>query len=300
MTISQALKEASVKLQPKTITCAADKQLGRLESEVLLGFLLKKERIWLLAHGEEKLSRVQEARFQKLVLRRFKHEPVAHLTGQKGFYGRSFAVSKHVLIPRPETELIVDLVKGFVENPSSTVAWDVGTGSGAIACSLALECSSMDVIASDLSSNALTVARKNAKVLGAKSVMFLKSDLLSKPLSQKILQARTRRSSLVVTANLPYLPTSDKKVLEPDVVKFEPSLALFSGKDGLALITKLLDHLALAVHKWKFERVLVLVEFDPPQVKTLQKLTHDLFPNWTVAVHQDLAGRDRVLTIASD
>lgn len=300
MTISQTLKEASLKLQPKTITCVADKQLGRLEAEILLAHLLKKDRIWLLAHDDEELKTGVATKFQALVRRRSKHEPVAHLLGEKDFYGRTFAVSKNVLIPRPETELMIDLVKELVEDPSSAIAWDVGTGSGAIAITLALECPSMDVLASDVSSAALAVTRKNAKRLNANDVTFIKSDLLSKSLSQKISLQHKSHSTLVVCANLPYLPTSDKKMLEPDVVKFEPSLALFSGKDGLTLITKLLNHLALAVHEWKFEHVLILIEFDPPQTKTLQKLATALFPDWNITIQQDLAGRDRILTISSN
>lgn len=303
MKINAALAWASPRLKPIRITCAADKDVGRLEAEILLAHVLKKDRIWLVAHSEGQVQDLPLRRFRTLVRRRQKHEPIAYILGKKDFYGRTFAVNKNVLIPRPETELLIDLVR----TPSSRtmqarrgqgeVIWDVGTGSGAIAITLAKELPDADILASDVSSSALAVARKNAKRLGATNVTFFKADLLNDKISKTLRSSAKTNASLIITANLPYLPLSDKQKLEPDVVKFEPSHALFTGRDGLELIIRFLDQVALALHEWKFKTVTLLLEYDPPQTKQLLKIAKSTFPGSKIQIHKDLAGRNRVIEI---
>jgi len=295
LTISDVLRAASRNLQPKRITCSADKNLGQLEAELLLSHVLKKERTWLFAHDDEVLSKTSLGRFKELVVRRLKHEPIAYLTGVRDFYGLEFHVTKSTLIPRSESEMLVDLVreKLFPEPSLTDLVWDVGTGSGALAISIASTIHPRNVIASDISSKALATAKQNAKTLNVKNVTFLKADLLDA--TARRMFEKHRNARLVIVANLPYLPTSDKKKLTPDVVKFEPSSALFVGKDGTELIEKLLRQ--LATYDIHFSSA--FFEFDPPQAKKLRMLVKKLFPKATVKIHKDLAKRERVLEIST-
>jgi release factor glutamine methyltransferase len=208
-------------------------------------------------------------------------------------------VTPDVLIPRPETELIVELaLKEQRNHHSRSVIWDVGTGSGAIAITLSKELENKIpapyVIASDVSKAALKVARANAKRHHA-HVTFIAADLLNNRIQSELREAEG--TSLLITANLPYLPNSDKKILAPDVIKFEPSSALFSGKEGLDLTTKFLDQIEENCRHWGFKHITILVEFDPPQAKKLLRLAKILFSSAKIAIHKDLAGRHRVLVV---
>lgn len=293
MTIQEALHDAARKLQPKKITCAADKSIGRLEAEILLAHALKKDRIWLLTHPSSRLPSPASRLFSTHVHRRVKHEPVAYILGEKEFYGRRFVVDKNVLIPRPETELMIELAKEM--RPS--VVWDVGTGSGAIAVTLACELPRAKILATDISSRSLDVAKRNAICLGVSPhITRLKSDLLQ-PSAYRWLKRHAKKDSLLICANLPYLPSSDAKKIDPDVATFEPPRALYSGKDGLDLITRFLGQLTRHIPDWAYQTVTILLEFDPPQTKKLLKLSKSLFPDATIKILKDLAGRDRVLAL---
>ena len=303
MTISESLKIASAKLQPLKIACAADKSLGRLEAEILLAHVLKKDRIWLLTHDQELLPSHERATFESYVKRRAKHEPIAYILGEKAFYGRDFLVNKHTLIPRPETEMmVVAAIEAHKAPPkASTLIWDVGTGSGAIAISLAAELPDANILASDVSEQALRLARKNAKRHDVtKRIRFVKADLLNDPM-KKILRSKkatpTSPQHLIIAANLPYLPLSDKDVLDIDVTKYEPSSALFCEREGLALIIRFLDEVAFTRNTWAFNRISLFFEFDPPQAKTLLSLAKKLFRNASITIEKDLAKRDRLLKI---
>lgn len=263
--------------------------LDRLDAEVLLGFVLGKDRAWVKTHGRDVVDSKDARRFRALVARRKKGEPVAHLVGAKDFFGRTFTVNKWTLVPRPDTELLVERALAA----TGDVYWDVGTGSGAVAVTLACERRGANVLATDVSDRALAVAKRNAKAHGAK-VAFLKSDLLQPAAYTWITK---RRGHLVIAANLPYLPIRDKKVLAKDVVTYEPARALFSGDDGLHLIRRFLRQLARHVSEWRYDRVTMLFEFDPPQAKTLLALVTKTFPQAKVAMHRDLAKRERVLEI---
>ena len=293
MTVNDALHDAAHRLQPKIITCAADKSLGHLEAEILLGHALNKDKVWLLTHPDSPLLTADSRLFDSLIRRRLKHEPIAYILGEKEFYGRRFVVTKDTLIPRPETETMIELAK------DADVIWDVGTGSSAIAVTLAKELPDARVLATDIGSKTLLVAKKNARILGAKNIAFLKSDLLQ-PAAYRWLAKNANKNRLIVCANLPYLPTSDAKKLDADVVKFEPKRALFSGADGLDLISRFLGQLSRHLDEWDYASSTILVEFDPPQAVTLRRIAKKLFPGSDVTIHKDLAGRNRVLKITSD
>lgn len=265
-------------------------KINRLDAEILLAFVLKRDRVWVKMHGSDAVAARDAKRFRALAARRRKGEPVAYLIGTKDFYGRTFAVNRSTLVPRPETELLVERAL----DAYGDVYWDVGTGSGAIAVTLACERPGVDVLATDVSARALTVAQQNARTHGAK-VTFVKSNLLQ-PAAYRWLK-KQKGSHLVVAANLPYLPVGDKKKLAKDVVNYEPASALFSGTDGLDLIQRFLRQFSRHVRDWEYADVTILLEFDPPQAKTLKVLAVDLFPDADVAIHRDLAKRERVLSL---
>jgi release factor glutamine methyltransferase len=312
MTTNQALREAAQKLQPKKIVCDLDRGLGRLEAEILLAHALKRDRAWLLAHPQHPVPSTQYLAFSKLVSRRINHEPIAYILGRKEFYGRDFRVTPDVLIPRPETELMVEIIthdpgRMTMRPYRRTGAWscapapcilDLGSGSGALAVTLAKEIDGSTVLATDISPKALAVARRNAKTYNAKNISFLVADLLDAKVLARLRQASKKSPTLVIAANLPYLPSSDKKVLDADVVEFEPSKALFAGKDGLALIKKFLEQLARHQDSLGFKTIRAYLEFDPPQAANLKSLAKKLFPRGKTEIHRDLAKRNRVFVIS--
>lgn len=296
MTIRDLLTDASKRLKPKRITCAADKDLGRLESEILLAHAFGKDRAWLFAHADTEPPAAVRHRFRAFAARRGKHEPVAYITGRKDFYGLPIGVDRSVLIPRPETELLVDLARKalFPEPSLGDLVWDVGTGSGAIALALASHIAPRRVIATDVSPNALSLARKNARRLGIRNVTFLRADLLDRNVRRAL--DRRRPARLVIVGNLPYLPSSDRKRLSKDVTAYEPSGALFARGDGTALIEAFLRELAA----FDTHFTSVFLEFDPPQATKLRALAKSLFPHANISVHKDLAKRNRVIEITRD
>ena len=205
---------------------------ARLDAETLLLHVLGKNKAWLLAHLEEELSSEEAAHYHALLECRFAGEPIQYITGQQEFYGLPFRVTPDVLIPRPETEHLVEkvlaLAAGF--NPLRIV--DVGTGSGAIAVALAHLLPHAEITALDISSPALKVARTNAEQNAvADHVRFIESDLLTAVAIEKF---------KVVVSNPPYVPTTDRDSLSVEVREHEPGLALFAGNDGLDVYRRLI------------------------------------------------------------
>lgn len=199
--------------------------ISRLDAELILANSLGKDRVFLHAHPDYELSETEEGKANVMMARRERHEALAYIFGFKEFYGRNFAVSPDVLIPRPESEEIINLAKEL--KPRRVL--DVGTGSGCLAISLKLEIPEAEVTAVDISPKAIEIARKNAENLGAK-VNFLESDLLE--------SVKKEQFDLIV-ANLPYVD-KNWEWLSPEL-KYEPDLALYAKDGGLALIKKLID-----------------------------------------------------------
>ena len=258
----------------------ADSATAVLDAEVLLAFALGITKEELLAHPERPLDAAGNARIRALVERRHAGEPVAYLRGWKEFYGLRFRVDPRVLIPRPETETLVDQARRVIAGRALTVA-DVGTGSGAIACAIAAYEHRVRVIAIDVSAGALEVAEANALSLGvADRVEFRLGDLLA-PLGEQV---------DIVCANLPYLREDAMADLagERTSLAYEPRAAVVSGADGL-------DHIRRAVAG--LPRVLrsggvALFECDPLQAAAIAAL---LRPLGETGVVKDLAGHDRVV-----
>ncbi len=251
-----------------------------LDADVLLAHALGVAKEALVAHPEIELSADEAARFDALIAKRADGMPVAYLRGIKEFYGLRFSVDPRVLVPRPETEALVDAVRAWVAGRPLTVV-DVGTGSGAIAIALAVSEPQLRLIATDVSAGALAVAKANAGALGAR-VDFREGDLLA-PVTEAV---------DAVAANLPYLRDLELDRLAGDrtSLAFEPRVATVAGPDGLRLVRRAIADL---------RRVLApdgaaFFECDPPQAETIATL---LAPLGRVDVVQDLAGLDRVVRV---
>jgi release factor glutamine methyltransferase len=275
------LRWATGELAPVTDT-------PRLEAEVLLAHVLETSRAVLIAHHERPLTPAQLDQYQALVRRRAANYPLPYLTGRIEFYGLEFEVTPDVLIPRPETETLVDLA--LRRRPARVV--DVGTGSGCIAVSLAVHLPEVTVYAVDVSPAALAIARRNAERHGvAERVRLLAGDLLG-PLPGPL--------DLIVS-NPPYVPTDERAALPASVRDHEPRLALDGGPDGLALVRRLLAQAPAVLRNPAPVTGCpgggLLIEIGANQGEAASRLARAFFPHATVRVHPDLAGRDRVLEV---
>lgn len=268
---------------------AAHVETPRLDAQVLLAHILGVDRTWLFTHDDLILSPENAQAFADLVAQRLAHTPVAYLVGQRAFYGLSFHVDPRVLIPRPETELLVEAVIDFVRaHPGATTLADIGTGSGAIAVSLGVNLPGVAIFAVDASADALAVAQANAAALlpaGARPITFLHGDLLA-PLPGPV---------DIIAANLPYISAADHAALQPNVRDHEPAAALLSGADGLDHIRRLL---AAAPARLRPHGAIFL-EIGHDQGAAVQALAQTLLPGCRVQISQDLAGLDRLVTIRS-
>ncbi|MEO8002798.1 MAG: peptide chain release factor N(5)-glutamine methyltransferase [Arenimonas sp.] len=211
--ISELLREAASQIESET---------PRLDAELLLGFILKRNSAWFLAHGDDDLAPAPEAEFQLLLARRKSGEPIAHVLGSRGFWSLDLAVTADTLIPRPETELLVELAISKFSPDKKFRMLDLGTGTGAIALAIAGECKNAEVAAVDKSEKALAVAKANG-VRNKLDVEFRQSDWFS---------ALTDRKFDLIISNPPYIAERDPHLVQGDV-RFEPSSALVSGHDGL-------------------------------------------------------------------
>jgi release factor glutamine methyltransferase len=268
---------------------AAGQQTPELDATVLLAYVLGTDRAWIYAHSDAPLTAEQAARYQELIARRAQGEPIAYLTGQREFMGLPFTVSPAVLIPRPETELLVEeaLIQARMrlEQGTEPVVADIGTGSGAIAIALAVHEPRLPLIyATDISAEALSVAACNAYDLGVTDrVRFLQGHLLA-PLPEPV---------DLLLANLPYISVNEAQVLAPDVRNYEPSVALFGPDDGLGLIRQLLKE----APPYLRAGAVILLEFGYNQRTALEAFARQCFPYATIRVIADYAGWDRLIEI---
>ncbi|MCC6445091.1 MAG: peptide chain release factor N(5)-glutamine methyltransferase [Armatimonadetes bacterium] len=209
---------------------ASDLPDALLEAEILLAHVLRADRLYLHAHPDQEIPESARAEMLALLRRRSRREPVAYLSGGREFFGRVFAVTPAVLIPRPETEILVEcLLKRLPRNCPTAIA-DIGTGSGIIAISLVAELPLARAYAADLSPDALEVAHLNARNLGVENrIVFLQGDLCH-PLESMI----EDHSLDAVCSNPPYIPTSRVEMLEPEIRNWEPRMAIDAGADGTA------------------------------------------------------------------
>ncbi len=211
----------------------AQSGLVPLDAQVLLAHVLDKDRAWLIAHAGDTLSRDCAESFRALARRRRDGEPVAYLTGMREFWGLSLRVSPAVLIPRPETETLVELALARLPENQDVRALDLGTGSGAIALAIAHERPRATVLATDVSSDALDVARDNARGLGLVNVEFARSDWY-----ESVAHSWRGGAFDLIVSNPPYVAGADPHLREGDV-RFEPERSLSPGGDGLGAIKRI-------------------------------------------------------------
>jgi release factor glutamine methyltransferase len=279
---------------------ASGSETPRLDAELLLARAIGTDRSGVLAYPEARVGDGQQATFEAEIERRAAGEPVAYIRGFKEFYGLAFSADARALIPRPETELIVELAEREVMErltvaPRAVGAQpirvaDVGTGSGTIAVALAAALrkrkalGDVEIVATDISPEALQLARENAVGHGvADRLRFVEADLLPPVVSFPF---------DILLANLPYIPTGDIATL-PVAASFEPRIALDGGSDGLVEIRRLVERLPETVA----EGSTTLLEIGADQGDAVEALVAERLPGWTCSVARDLSGLPRVARI---
>lgn len=278
-----------------------------IDYDLIIAHVLMKERAFVLAHPEQILTQKQQEQISSRIKRRETGEPLAYILGTKEFYGYDFSVTRDTLIPRPETELIIDLILG---NNTTKVApaqekyfIDIGTGSGNIIITLAKQLvtgqqktDNDQFIATDISPRALMIAKKNAQTHNVdKNISFFEGDLL-RPIREK-LSLIGRTSSVTVIANLPYVDTAIKETLlsrdESQGLAYEPAEALWSQEYGLAHYKELLLQTKELTKHSRFP-LTNYYEINPDQKEALQDEILAHFPTATITFHKDLANKWRI------
>ena len=273
----EALAQAVARLQNEGV------ESPRFDAELLLAHVLDVNRAAVLAHPDRRLTPKQLTRFREIVARRANREPLAYILGHREFYGLDFLVDARVLIPRPETELLVEHALRLAQKlPASPRIADVGAGSGAIAVTLAVHLPEATIYALDDSAGALAVVAANARRHGVGDrVRCLQGNLLA-PLAEPV---------DLVTANLPYVATGEWEQLPPEIRDHEPRAALDGGANGLNLIRRLLETASAHLRPGGA----ILLEIGADQGAAVINLARKNFPQASVRLQQDYAGLDRLV-----
>jgi len=256
---------------------------GYLDALVLLSELTSKPRAWILGHPEAHLSSLQYKMLAKAKAKIEAGTPLPYILGKWKFYGLDFIITPEVLIPRPETELLIEYARTFLTKKTDIhTLVDVGTGSGVIAVTLAVTFPNIQIIATDISANALQVVRSNAIAHQVDSrINLIQANLLP----------ATSQPFDMICANLPYIPTDVLYSL--DVYGKEPVIALDGGKNGLALIKRLIAQSATMIAP----NGILLIEIEASQGKAVTDIAKQSFNRANIRIEKDLAGRDRLLII---
>jgi release factor glutamine methyltransferase len=291
MTIFESLKLNTEKLKAFSTT-------ARLDVETLLCFVLDKEKEFLFTYPKTKLNLSQSGRLNKAIKLRIKGVPIAHIVGHKEFYGYDFFVNKNVLVPRPETELIVEeaLQQLKITNYKLQII-DIGTGSACIPITIANELknnstifNNLTITAIDISKKALFIAKKNANLhqLNDK-IKFFEGNLLE-PVLPIFNQENGKKC--IITANLPYL--TPEQVKKSPTIQQEPILALVAGNDGLQYYRELFEQISTVQDKLKYT---ILCEIDDSQSENISELIKEKLKNVKIEIKKDLAGLRRLVII---
>lgn len=280
--VARVLARGVVALSKTSDTARADAQL-------LLAYAIGRDREWMIAHPDDPVSSEGVLRYTILCERRGRGTPIAYIVGSAWFYGREFFVNEHVLVPRPETEHLVDDAAEYAralatQDRSRIDVLDVGVGSGAIGCSIAAEVPQVYVEGTDASVDALQVAERNARSLHVASRCTLHLGNLAEPV--------VGRSFDAIVANLPYVPTADVPQ-RPDPVGFEPREALDGGEDGLDWYRRFLPGAPALLRSGG----LLLLEAAPPVMAGLKALAIAQFAHARIEVRDDYGGRARYLRV---
>ncbi|NTW27371.1 MAG: peptide chain release factor N(5)-glutamine methyltransferase [Candidatus Moranbacteria bacterium] len=313
-------------------------KIDYLDLEIIIANSLKKTREFVLTYPKYLITKIQDTKIKKCIQRRISGEPIAYIIGHKEFHGLDFIVNKDTLVPRPETELMVEEALQLMQDTryeiQDTKIIDIGTGSGCIIIaitneltkntnqngvisSLSRDLSSdssislrftrndkLSFFATDISEGALRIAKKNAKTHDLdKEIRFVKSNLLSAFIQNT--KYKIRATNLIITANLPYLSKEIYNSAPIDVKKFEPKSALFSPEEGLAHYRKLLEQVKNQVINFASDlssrhqsSVTLFLEISPEQKKSLTKLIKSIFPTAKIEFKKDLASKWRLCKIS--
>ncbi len=336
MNIQQSLKTSANKLEQKNIPSAA------LDAEVLLLEALSRnkphsynnnindikhgiaaslcgaprndnkrlDKSWLYINNNYELNRSEEKLFDNFINQRLKNKPIAYIINRKEFYGYDFYVDENVLIPRPETELMVEEVLKILKLangdghlrrcPSPANLIDIGTGSGCIIISILNELAKNkndkvihNAYANDISQKAIRITKINAKKYNlSKKIKFVKDDF-KKFLNEKDIYDS---NELIITANLPYIKNDDYKNLSINVKKYEPKIALIAGKDGLVYIEKLVKSILKIKKKYK-QKIYIFIEADPNQMSEIKTLFRKNFNSAIIKIIRDLSQKKRIVSV---
>lgn len=277
MTLQTWLKSAAQQLKDIHISSAI------IDSQLILGHVLGQDKVFLITHADDVLSESDEANANVLLERRLKHEPMAFLLGSREFYGLQLKTDSRALIPRGESEALVQAALDWLKTKSQPqLVVEVGTGSGAIACALATHAPSHRYVATELDEGALALAKENAHKLNL-PIEFRHGDLCAP------LEDLEGKIDLLV-ANLPYIAQDLLTVLDPTVQYFEPHLALSGGSDGLDLYRQFFPQ----AQKLLARGACIIVEHEFDHGETMRELIKESFPDWIIETKVDFSGHDRI------
>jgi len=263
---------------------------SKLEAEILVCFVLSKSKEWLIANLGQEFPKNKIKKLNKLVKRRLAYEPIAYLTNLKEFYGLNFKVNKTILIPRPETELLVNLALKAIKKQDFENIIELGTGSGCISIAIANNSPKTKILATDICKQALKIALFNAKKHKvANKIRFFQSDLFA--------NSKLPRKYDLIYANLPYLDNDMKNLLKSPnskALKFEPRKALAGGIDGTDIYQRLFKEIKEKDIQFK----LMLIEIGEQHSNKIKRLAKQAFSDKTIKIIKDLANKDRILKIS--
>jgi len=284
---------------PKIKTILKNSKLERIDTEILLSYLLKKDRTFLILNIDKNISEKLYKKYLFLEKKRLDNWPIAYLVGFKHFYNYKFLVNKNVLVPRPETEILIDIsLNNLLNRDKKQTIIDIGTGSGAIIITLAKELikknktlyNKTNFIALDISNKALKIAKLNSKLNRInKKISFYKSDLLSYLIDNKK-NYLNNNNDLFILANLPYLKP---KELKEKSIKHEPKLALKAGIDGLKYYRKLFKQINLIIDKNSNQKIDIFCEINPEQKKPITNLNKRYLKDFKTVFYKDLSNNTR-------
>lgn len=281
LTLNQAIRVAAEKLAQAGVATA------RLDAEVLLSHIVKRDRAWIITHIHDSLDEGYRALFEKAIARRTKREPLQHIIGKQEFWGLDFIVTPDVLIPRPETELVVESAIKTARDMPAPVIIDLCTGSGCIAVSLATALPAGRFFAVDISEKALAIARENARGHGVSDrIRFLEGNLF-RPLEELDVRGRVD----MIVSNPPYVRSTELNGLQAEVRDYEPETALIAGPDG----TEIHQRIISAAPEYLRQHGTLIMEMGMGQAETLARMFKATDAYNPVEILKDLAGIDRVI-----
>lgn len=287
-------------MKVQDLLATADKRLAPfsdtplLDAQVLFAHILQKPRVWVVSHPKYEIQKETQEQIELALEKLEAGEPLPYVLGKWEFFGLQLEVTRDVLIPRPETELLVEKAITWLKaHPEKRSIADIGTGSGAIAIAIAKHIPDARILATDISPDALQVARRNAEKSQAQDrIEFVECDLLPES-NVKVQMSNLQPLNFdVICSNLPYIPTKTLRSLP--IFEREPTLALDGGADGLDIYRRLFK----LAPGWLAPGGMMLLEIESTLGMRALSLAYDSFSRFTIHLHQDLAGRDRLLEVA--